>query len=91
MHDTMSDSTTITRVMLEKAQLACSLLILLGGVAYIGKRMGIDEQQGQLLQTISTDIAVMKDRNADANAQIKVIAERVSQVEKRLERIEARQ
>jgi Tfp pilus assembly protein PilN len=80
-----------TRLWLDKAQLICSCMIILGGVAYIGKRMAVDEQQGRLLEGISTDIAVMKERNADANAQIKVIGERVSQVEKRLERIEQRQ
>jgi hypothetical protein len=86
----MTDQATQTRILLEKAQLTCSCLIILGGVAYVGKRMAIDEQQGRLLETISTDISVMKERNADSTAQIKVIGERVSQVEKRLERIEAR-
>jgi hypothetical protein len=33
---------------------------------------------------------LIKDRNADASAQIRVIGERVSQVEKRLERMETR-
>lgn len=88
----MSDTqTNVTRMLLEKAQLICSCLMLLGGVAYVGKRMAVDESQSLLLQSIAADLAVMKDRNADANASIKVIAERVTQVEKRLERIEAKQ
>jgi hypothetical protein len=41
-----------------------------------------------VLNNIAADITVMKERNADANAQIRVIGERVSQVEKRLERME---
>jgi flagellar capping protein FliD len=84
-------TTNATRVLLEKAQLAMTCLLLLGSVAYVGKQMAIDEQHGRMLEGIANDIGIMKERNADANAQIKVISERVSQVEKRLERIEQRQ
>lgn len=79
-----------TRLLLEKAQLALTISMIVGGLIYIGRRSEADEQQGRLLSAIATDIAIMKERNADANAQIKVIGERVSQVEKRLERMEAR-
>lgn len=79
-----------TRLLLEKAQLALTISMIVGGLIYIGRRSEADEQQSRVLATIATDIAVMKERNADASAQIKVIGERVSQVEKRLERMEAR-
>ena len=64
--------------------------MILGGLLYIGRKMESDENASRLLQAIANDISVMKERNADVNAQIKVIGERVSQVEKRLERMEAR-
>jgi len=80
-----------TRLLLEKSQLVLTIGMILGGSVYIGRRMEADENQQRLLSGIATDIGVMKERNADANAQIKVIGERVSQVEKRLERMESRQ
>lgn len=79
-----------TRLWLEKSQLALTIGMIVGGLIYIGRRMESDDNQQRLLTTIATDIGVMKERNADASAQIKVIGERVSQVEKRLERIEAK-
>lgn len=82
--------TTKTRFALETVQLIVSSIMLLGMVAYIGKQMAVADQQSRMLEAISADITVIKERNADANAQIKVLSERVSQVEKRLERIEAR-
>jgi hypothetical protein len=82
--------TTGTRLLLEKAQLTLTIGMILGGLLYIGRKMESDDNQARLLQNIANDISVMKERNADANAQIKVIGERVSQVEKRLERMESR-
>lgn len=84
----MSDSPTQTRLMLEKAQLIATCVLLVGSLVYIGRRSEQDEAQSRVLNSIAADITVMKERNADANAQIRVIGERVSQVEKRLERME---
>jgi len=78
------------RLALEWAQLALTLTTLLGGAIYIGRRSEADEQQTRTLLQISGDMIALKERGADANTAIKVIAERVSQVEKRLERIEAK-
>lgn len=89
----MSDEqpkTNGTRLLLEKAQLTLTVGMILGGLLYVGRKMESDENSSRLLQAIANDISVMKERNADANAQIKVIGERVSQVEKRLERMETR-
>jgi hypothetical protein len=83
-------NTTTTRFALEKAQLALTIALILGFIIYVGRRLEADEHQGKLLENIAADINTMKDRNADANAQIRVISERVSQVEKRLERMENR-
>jgi hypothetical protein len=77
-----------TRIILERLQLAATALLLFGSLVYIGRRSEQDETQSRLLTSIAADISVMKERNADANAQIRVIGERVSQVEKRLERME---
>jgi hypothetical protein len=85
---TISD--TVTRVALEKVQLILTSVTLLGLVAYVGKQLAVSEQQSRMLESIAADLSVMKERNADSSAQIRVIGERVSQVEKRLERIEAR-
>lgn len=79
---------TQTRIILERLQLAATAILLFGSLIYVGKRSEQDETQGRLLTSIAADITVMKERNADANAQIRVIGERVSQVEKRLERME---
>lgn len=81
---------TVTRIALEKVQLILTSITLLGLVAYVGKQLAVSEQQSRMLESIASDLSVMKERNADASAQIRVIGERVSQVEKRLERIEAR-
>jgi hypothetical protein len=83
----MSEQTQ-TRIILERLQLAATTILLFGSLIYVGKRSEQDETQGRLLTSIAADISVMKERNADANAQIRVIGERVSQVEKRLERME---
>jgi len=83
----MSEQTQ-TRIILERLQLAATALLLFGSLVYIGRRSEQDETQSRLLTSIAADISVMKERNADANAQIRVIGERVSQVEKRLERME---
>jgi len=83
----MSEQTQ-TRIILERLQLAATALLLFGSLVYIGRRSEQDETQSRLLASIAADISVMKERNADANAQIRVIGERVSQVEKRLERME---
>jgi hypothetical protein len=83
----MSEQTQ-TRIILERLQLAATTILLFGSLIYVGKRSEQDETQGRLLTSIAADITVMKERNADANAQIRVIGERVSQVEKRLERME---
>lgn len=84
----MQDSNTMTKNALEKLQLLLTGLMLLGGVLYIGRRVESDDNQSRLLNTIASDIAVMRDRNADASAAIKVISERVRLVEERLGRIE---
>jgi hypothetical protein len=60
-------------------------------VLYVGKQWAGFDQQSRMLESIAADLSVMKERNADSSAQIRVIGERVSQVEKRLERIEAKQ
>jgi len=86
----MTTTNTPTRFALEKAQLVMTAGLILGSVVYVGRRLEADENQARLLQSIANDINTMKDRNADANAQIRVIGERVSQVEKRLERMENR-
>ena len=83
----MSEQTQ-TRIILERLQLAATTILLFGSLIYVGKRSEQDETQGRLLTSIAADISVMKERNADANALIRVIGERVSQVEKRLERME---
>lgn len=80
--------TSSTRLALERVQLTISSVMLLGMIAYVGKQMAVAEQQSRMLETIVSDITVIKERNADANAQIKVLSERVSQVERRLERME---
>lgn len=80
--------TSNTRLALERVQLTISSVMLLGMIAYVGKQMAVAEQQSRMLETIVSDITVIKERNADANAQIKVLSERVSQVERRLERME---
>jgi hypothetical protein len=86
----MTQPQTTTRYALEKAQLIMTSGLILGAIIYVGRRLESDEHQQRLLETIAGDINLIKDRNADANAQIRVIGERVSQVEKRLERMEAR-
>lgn len=86
----MSQPITTTRYALEKAQLIMTAGLILGAIIYVGRRLESDEHQQRLLETIAGDINLIKDRNADANAQIRVIGERVSQVEKRLERMETR-
>ena len=86
----MSPQSTIKLFNLEKAQLTLTILLILGAVVYVGRRLESDDRQQRLLETIAADINLIKDRNADASAQIRVIGERVSQVEKRLERMEAR-
>ena len=82
------EKTSTTRLALEKVQLFVTSVTLVGMIAYVGKQLAGSEQQSRLLEAISTDITVIKERNADANAQIKVLSERVSQVERRLERME---
>jgi len=82
------EKTSTTRLALEKVQLFVTSVTLVGMIAYVGKQLAVSEQQSRLLEAISTDITVIKERNADANAQIKVLSERVSQVERRLERME---
>ena len=83
-----TEKTSTTRLALEKVQLFVTSVTLVGMIAYVGKQLAVSEQQSRLLEGISTDITVIKERNADANAQIKVLSERVSQVERRLERME---
>lgn len=83
-----TEKTSSTRLALEKVQLFVTSVTLVGMIAYVGKQLAVSEQQSRLLEAISTDITVIKERNADANAQIKVLSERVSQVERRLERME---
>lgn len=83
-----TEKTSTTRLALEKVQLFVTSVTLVGMIAYVGKQLAVSEQQSRLLEAISTDITVIKERNADANAQIKVLSERVSQVERRLERME---
>ena len=86
----MSPQSTTKLFHLEKAQLILTILLILGAVVYVGRRLESDDRQQRLLETIAGDINLIKDRNADASAQIRVIGERVSQVEKRLERMETR-
>ena len=86
----MTQPITTTRYALEKAQLIMTSGLMLGAIVSVGRRLESDEHQQRLLETIAGDINLIKDRNADANAQIRVIGERVSQVEKRLERMETR-
>lgn len=86
----MTNQNTPTRFALEKTQLILTSILIIGSIVYVGRRLQSDEHQAHLLESIAADINLIKDRNADANAQIRVISERVSQVEKRLERMEAR-
>jgi hypothetical protein len=86
----MSESNTLTKNALEKMQLVLTASMLCGLLIYVGSRSESDNNQGRLLNSIAADIAVMRDRNADASASIKVIAERVRLVEERLGRIESR-
>lgn len=81
---------TTTRLWLEKAQLILTGSIILGSLFYIGGRWEQDAQQSRVLAQIASDINVMKERNADASMQIRVIGERVAMLEKRLERMEGR-
>ena len=85
----MSELNTLTKNILEKVQLVLTAAIICGGLIYIGSRSESDNNQTRLLNSIASDIAVMRDRNADASASIKVIAERVRLVEERLGRIES--
>ena len=78
------------RIALEWAQLTIAVVTLLGGVFYIGGRSEADHQQAKTLATIASDLTTLKERNADANTHIKVLTERVAQVEKRLERMESK-
>lgn len=82
------EKTSNIRLALEKVQLVVTSATLVGMILYIGRQLATSEQQTRMLEAISTDITVIKERNADANAQIKVLSERVSQVERRLERME---
>ena len=79
-----------TRLWLEKAQLTLTVSIILGSLFYIGGRWEQDAQQSRVLAQIASDINVMKERNADATMQIRVIGERVAMLEKRLERMEGK-
>jgi hypothetical protein len=81
---------TPTRLWLEKAQLTLTASIILGSLFYIGGRWEQDAQQSRVLAQIASDINVMKERNADASMQIRVIGERVAMLEKRLERMEGK-
>ena len=81
---------TTTRLWLEKAQLILTGSIILGSLFYIGGRWEQDAQQSRMLAQIASDINVMKERNADATMQIRVIGERVAMLEKRLERMEGK-
>lgn len=81
---------TTTRLWLEKAQLTLTVSIILGSLFYIGGRWEQDAQQSRVLAQIASDINVMKERNADASMQIRVIGERVAMLEKRLERMEGK-
>lgn len=81
---------TTTRLWLEKAQLTLTVSIILGSLFYIGGRWEQDAQQSRVLAQIASDINVMKERNADATMQIRVIGERVAMLEKRLERMEGK-
>ena len=81
---------TTTRLWLEKAQLMLTVSIILGSLFYIGGRWEQDAQQSRVLAQIASDINVMKERNADATMQIRVIGERVAMLEKRLERMEGK-
>ncbi len=81
---------TPTRLWLEKAQLTLTVSIILGSLFYIGGRWEQDAQQSRVLAQIASDINVMKERNADASMQIRVIGERVAMLEKRLERMEGK-
>jgi len=83
-------NTTKTRMLLEKAQLGLTISLIVGSLIYIGQRSEQDAQQSRMLAQIASDITVMKERNADATMQIRVIGERVAMLEKRLERMEAR-
>jgi hypothetical protein len=83
-------TTTTTRLWLEKAQLLLTISLIIGSLVYIGRRSESDEAQGRMLMEIASDIKVMKERYADANTQIRVIGERVAMLEKRLERMESR-
>jgi len=81
---------TTTRLWLEKAQLTMTSGMILGSLFYIGGRWEQDAQQSRVLAQIASDINVMKERNADATMQIRVIGERVAMLEKRLERMEGK-
>jgi hypothetical protein len=81
---------TPTRLWLEKAQLTLTVSLILGSLFYIGGRWEADAQQSRVLAQIASDINVMKERNADATMQIRVIGERVAMLEKRLERMEGK-
>ena len=81
---------TTTRLWLEKAQLTMTSGMILGSLFYIGGRWEQDAQQSRVLAQIASDINVMKERNADASMQIRVIGERVAMLEKRLERMEGK-
>lgn len=81
---------TPTRLWLEKAQLTMTGGMILGSLFYIGGRWEADAQQSRVLAQIASDINVMKERNADATMQIRVIGERVAMLEKRLERMEGK-
>ena len=81
---------TPTRLWLEKAQLTLTGSLILGSLFYIGGRWEQDAQQSRVLAQIASDINVMKERNADASMQIRVIGERVAMLEKRLERMEGK-
>jgi uncharacterized secreted protein with C-terminal beta-propeller domain len=83
-------TTTATRLWLEKAQLLLTISLIIGSLVYIGRRSESDEAQGRMLSEIASDIKVMKERYADANMQIRVIGERVAMLEKRLERMEGK-
>jgi hypothetical protein len=83
-------TTTATRLWLEKAQLLLTISLIIGSLVYIGRRSESDEAQGRMLSEIASDIKVMKERYADANTQIRVIGERVAMLEKRLERMEGK-
>lgn len=75
---------------LKWAQFALALSALIGAMLYAGQRSERDEQQTKSLERMASDLGKMQEQSMSANAELRVLGERMRQVEERVARIERR-